>query len=470
MAALIAQRMRPSAEEWCIMFPDQPHLQAEERELVLAEAHELVGSGATCFMCALRDMLDRRAVAQWLDRRRPSGTSALGVACCPLHGWRLWELACAGESRADETSYRWHELAAQMVRSAVIHVAGAVEEVEARTRHGGWLPGWHERRPPGVLWERLSCGLCPLLPEDAAELTQLVERAYATQDADGRAELVRSLCPRDRLLSYPALRRWPELALPAHRTVTTWSGWWEMPERGASESSFVWRLIMPPVGTSIPDALCPACSIRAEHERLLLRDLRRGGQGARPDGASPDSQLNVADVALAALGDDICARHLALARQSQSDSRGEPLVEVAWRGEGAEVPAPRRWPVGTLRREPATQRCVLCAALHGWDLARMEGLRRAAGSAALSEEMTAALRSALARRAHGLCLGHWILATASAPQVVTQTLLEVEKRSIHALRAAMEHHVAALNGHGPRGVSHDDACAAGIAALAGYPT
>jgi hypothetical protein len=419
-------------------------------------------------VCALRDALDRHLAAEWLTSSA-SRSSTLGVVCCRRHGWRLWEVAADAQPDAPSGT-TLHAALRGRVRGALDHFAHALEHLQTRVRRGAQRDGRHdrltERRPRGILWDLPACSLCARLAEDDPVLLHLVERDLAPRASGERAQLVAMLCPRDRLLCFAVLRTWPEIALPSYRTPVGWNGWWEPAKFGTSESSMAMRLAEAPASRAIPDSACPACWVRAEHERILVRDLLAEAEDAQQSDATIAMGSRAATAPSQPVGDDVCARHVALLRPNSSDVSGSPIGSVDPTARQSELPVPARWPTGTLRRQPVPQRCVLCAAEYSWDLARLEGLRRAAGSAALGEQMTAALRAALAQRTHGLCLPHWMRVTASAPYKVTQTLLDLELRSVHAIGAQLRLHEVRA---GPGPGEHQDACAAAIAALAGYP-
>lgn len=440
-----------------------------------------------CAICLLRDALDRKRTMRWLFARQQvhHGTpDALGVACCPLHIWRLYELVATSaplRSSISTISPSWTRSVRDASSRADRQAHAVVADILARTvdsLHSDLLAlrerfsqtGLRDRLvrlrgdlPPGLLWLRPDCPICESgghsgysgysghavpaetyrtsgQPEqqvtlvydmgDARVYEQFAQLCAALSSAQRRVVAER-LCSHDRQLSYLSVRQFEEFPPPVRHhaagTLPTLPHRWIAPA-GMEDSSFVARLLR----DDVRDIECPACQVRAEHEAALIVEVRDAVAGDTQHGAvslrddsSGEPRVNV-EAAIGVL-DDVCPRHQALlfdVRNTPTPTVPAPVVLLASRGPGS-------------LRKSYDDACVVCTAVKGWDLARLEGLRRAAGGALLYEDVTRRLRQALAVRQHGLCLPHWQQATATAEREVTRTLLDLELRNVSALRAVI---------------------------------
>lgn len=173
----------------------------------------------------------------------------------------------------------------------------------------------------------------------------------------------------------------------------------------------------------------------------LLADLHSAGARFRRTGM-PVRIIRWRGNTLPGLLYDLCARHSALAHENSHHpilSGGDVDVGVAEDDSGYVLGTITTigWPTGTLRRASEGFTCPLCAAVTGWDLMRMEGLRRAASGNFLYDAIIAMLQLALVQRPHWLCLPHWRRATATAERQATLTLLDVQEVAVLSLRGTL---------------------------------
>jgi hypothetical protein len=119
---------------------------------------------------------------------------------------------------------------------------------------------------------------------------------------------------------------------------------------------------------------------------------------------------------------------------------------------------------------------VICTTLWGWNLLRMEGLRRAAGGILLDVGSAAQLAASLEAHHSLFCLPHWQQITGAALREITPTLLPTQQEGLLRLLAALQAHLKALDGQSQEAVAHietasdqRDPCLAALAALAGHP-
>lgn len=474
-----------------------------------ADADAVAAALPGCFVCWLRDAADRAATARWLAAARRSRHEVLAVLCCPLHAWRLWEVSRpdsqsdrrASAESTDDARERHPQLAGMLAPA----VGALARQLETVGEHFG-DPGWRGRlthllgdRPPALLWERPPCPLCASHQRQAAEADEdaLFRRfieIYVDLPPDDRQRVAAGMCPRDRRLCQPYTTAFAELApVPRRYAAGRLPEWWVPPMAGTEDRGFVTRLIEG--DPRLLDDTCPACFVRAEHERALLAEIHRMGTSARRAAATSASEHAAREdvpegnsgatgaVELEAIVEDLCPRHTALLRQGQgANVHGLAGVPAALAANLSSIPS--RWPAGTLRAVTHESVCVLCTTLWGWNLARMEGMRRAAGSAALSEAITARLTHALVRRRYLFCLPHLQQITAPAPREVTLALLPSQRRGLDQLLGMIQTHADQLhpkpkvhrNRAGTRPTSDGEGgqtepcwCGAAVAALAGEP-
>jgi hypothetical protein len=450
-----------------------------------------------CPVCRLRDGAGRAATARWLDSVRRHRQQTLAALCCPLHAWRIWELTWANshpapptdrsQSGAGDSAERHPNVA-----SLLVHASETLSrQLETAGEHFGDA-GWRGLithllgdMPPALLWERPPCPICSLNQEASESAEEALFRrfieGYTALAPGDRAHVAAALCPRDRRLCQPyaGASAFAELAPPPRQyAVGRLPEWWIAPAAGAEDRAFVTRLLES--DPRLPDAGCPACFVRAEHERALLADIHRMmTQGTAEKRAMRDTARD-SDPArgvreAGAIVEDLCARHTALLR-----------IGIGQATSGA-LGIPTQWPAGSLRPISHESGCVLCMTLWGWNLARMEGMRRAAGSAALYETITARLMSALAGHSYLFCLPHWQQITAPAPREVTLALLPAQRRGLSHLLYAIQPHASHLQPRHKRRGGKDETesmssgyndgepvgvcpCAAALAALAGMPS
>lgn len=467
---------------------------------------ELVGAALPgCLVCWLRDAADHTATARWLTAVRHSRHEELAALCCPLHAWRLWELAFPDPQPSEPPASDTGDYLYQHARMTgmLAHAVGALSrQLEAVGEHFGDT-GWRGRlthllgdRPPALLWERPRCPVCAsqlhTAEADESALFHHFIAIYVSLPPGDRARVAAQLCPRDRRLCQPYTTAFAELApAPRRYAAGRLPKWWAPPTAGNEDRAFATRLIEG--DPRLPDDACPACFVRAEHERALLAEIRRMGTSTQRAAASPVIEAaregepggnaeGARAAELEAIVEDLCPRHAALLRLGlATDMRGAGL------GAAPEVSpsyTPGQWPAGTLRPVTHESGCLLCMTLWGWNLARMEGMRRAAGSAALYEAITARLTSALAGRRYVFCLPHWQQITAPAPRVVTLTLLPAQRRGLDQLLGVIQTHADQLHPK-PKAYRHrvdtptasdgdgkptePCSCVAALAALAGEP-
>jgi hypothetical protein len=421
-----------------------------------------------CLVCRLRDATDRLATAQWLASAQQSQHELFGVLSCPLHAWRAWEVAHLAARPSTGAGEEHRDLAALLVRTLGV-LAAQVREVSDHLDDTGWrasLTALLGKKRRGLLWERPPCPLCAAVQQgqsDEAEVLRTFSACYAQFSPSDRQMVAMGLCPRDRRWCHPFIRDVAAfLPKPRYSMTGQMSQWWLVePAIGGADSAFVRRLLER--DPHIPDEECPACFVRVEHEHALLAELRRKrekGEGMLVAGA---------------LAEDLCSRHTALLHLSVETEEAPEGDSAAREGSGTRT-FPLCWPVGTLRPVSREGGCVICTTLWGWNLLRMEGLRRAAGGVFLDVGSAEQLGAALEAHHFLFCLPHWQQITAAALRDITPTLLPTQQQGLLKLLAAAQVHLKELDGQLPEAGAHiettiaqRDPCLAALAALAGYP-
>lgn len=119
----------------------------------------------SCLICRLRDAADRTLTVRWLAAFRGNRGEALGVACCPLHAWRLYELLTIGDgerypSAAASGGTQKNKSSRHMTVSrifALAHEALAADLAEVREQHerSGWRRGVARLRG---IYRQVCCG------------------------------------------------------------------------------------------------------------------------------------------------------------------------------------------------------------------------------------------------------------------------------------------------------------------------
>jgi hypothetical protein len=375
-----------------------------------------VRSDCGCALCRVRDALDLQATARWLATRRTRRGGLLGVACCPLHAWRL-RACCTAAADQDamdllqvrppesQETARWHVAAALTFERAL--ATGVRDATLLSRRLGmpdvlGLLVSLTGDLPPGLLSMEPRCPLCARSAQMRSRALEVFTDRCAAATPAQRQALAHSLCPSDRRLCAPLVEHFTEFEPPPSEPASRAEiRWWDVPGYGQRSRALVERLIYAP--EELPDGVCPACWVRAQQERALVAVLAR----------APATDLSATH--RIALGQEewefpepvawnmreFCSRHFMLVRAAAAgESPGSYGEATAVQGHAL----PLVWPTGTLRAAPEERTCQVCMALCGWDAIRLWGLQRASGSALLFEEVTLRLRAALEQRRFALCL------------------------------------------------------------------
>jgi hypothetical protein len=266
-------------------------------------------------------------------------------------------------------------------------LAAQVREVSNHFGDTGWRAYLTEllgKKPSAPLWERPPCSLSAAVQQGRSGETALLHTfgaRYAQLSLSNRQLVAARLCPRDRQWCQPFTRDVATfLPKPRYSVMGHPPQWWMVePETGGADSSFVRRLLES--DPRIPDGECPSCFVRAEHERTLLAELRR--KRARGEGM----------LEVEALVEAVCSRHTALLQFGTETEETSEGVTAAH--EGSTTVVPLRWPAGALRPVSRASGCLICTTLWGWNLLRMEGLRRAAGGILLDVDSAEQLAAAL---------------------------------------------------------------------------
>jgi hypothetical protein len=421
-----------------------------------------------CFVCRLRDAADCLATRAWLASAQQNQHELFGVLSCPLHAWRAWEVAHPAAQPSTGSGEGHRDLAALLVRTLSVLVA-QVREVSDHLGDTGWrasLITLLGKKRRVLLWDRPPCPLCAAVQQrqsDEADVLHTFSVRYAQFSPSDRQMVAAGLCPRDRRRCQPFIRDVAAfLPKPRYALMGQMSQWWLVePERGGADSAFVRRLLER--DPRIPDKECPLCFVRVEHEHALLAELcrkREKGEGLLEGGA---------------LVEDLCSRHTALLHLSV-ETEETPEGDSAARVGGGPLRVPLRWPAGMLRPVSRENGCLICTTLWGWNLLRMEGLRRAAGGVFLDVGSAAQLAAALEAHHFLFCLLHWQQITAAALREITPTLLPTQQQGLLKRLAASQTHLKELDGQLPETGTHietasaqRDPCLAALAALAGYP-
>jgi hypothetical protein len=422
-----------------------------------------------CLVCRLHDVADRLATEQWLASAQQNRHELFGTLFCSQHAWRAWEVAhLAAQPSTDDASER-HRGLAELLARTIGMLAAQVTEVSTHVGDTGWrasltaLLGKQRRAP---LWERPHCPLCAAVQQgqsDEDAVLHTFNAHYAQLSPSDRQLVAMGLCPRDRRQCQPFIHDVATLLpKPRYALMGQMPQWWLVePEIAKADAAFVRRLLEG--DPRIPAKECPACFARVEHEHALLAELRRKcerGEGMLEVGV---------------LVENLCSRHTALL-QSGAITEETPTGGTEAREDGGTQTAPLRWPAGTLRPVSREGDCLICTTLWGWNLLRMEGLRRAAGGIFLDVGSAAQLAASLEAHHSLFCLPHWRQITAAALREITPTLLPIQQQGLLKLLAASQAHLQALDGQSQEAVAHSeiasdprDPCLAALGALAGHP-
>lgn len=362
---------------------------------------EAVLAGA-CLDCARADARDLALTQRWLLTPNLRAHGALGVALCATHTWRAALIAVDAPGAPLHASSDLHVLLALYMKAldhllADVRLALARLERMRRSRVARWFPR-SGALMPGWLGAYPGCPLCARQASgDAGSLALAaldhLDHWAASLSAHQRTAIVAQQCGAHRTLASDA---------GAHRTQEragdTQTRWWLAPGAPTPDHALLLREQNEP---PFPDDLCPLCVARVEHARSLLAALSEAG--ATSDSVQRDDTPSTYDIHPAAL----CQRHTALLRASASHASHldvaelapeEPLTLIVW--------ALSPGMPGTLRASGGASACPACAIIDSWELARIEGLHRAAGGAALSEPITERLIGELERTHVRFCAPH----------------------------------------------------------------
>lgn len=422
----------------------------------------------TCLACRLRDAADRRETLQWLASAQQRRQETFGTLFCPLHAWRAWEVAHLVTQPSTSSAGEWHRCLAALLARPLSMLAAQLTEVGKRFSDTGWrgsLTALLGDKPPALLWDRPPCPVCAAFRRDQRDtaLLHTFDKLYTPLQLNDRQLVVAHLCLRDRQLCQFFIRDTAaRSSKPRHFEQRHWPQWWIAgPELGGEDRSFVMRLLEG--DQYIRDETCPACFVRAEHEYTLLAEVR------------PKSKKETMTSEMEGLVEDLCSRHAALVGLGTATEESQKQHTQAQRTRETSA-LPPRWPAGTLRSVSHERGCVICATLWGWELLRMEGLRRAAGSTALQTGITEQLAAVLKAHHYVFCLPHWQAVTVTAPREVTLTLLPTQQQGLAKLLTATRAHTDRLERTSPgtdvrveTGHHETDPCAAVLDVLAGYP-
>lgn len=358
-----------------------------------------------CPQCVLDQARDRADVARWLARRGLDAHDALGVVCCPAHTWRL-----ALDAEEPATVERLAALYAHALNHLLHDAKLALARLE-RTGAARWLqlpgaltPGWFSAQPPCPL-----CARAARTDEAHDPFAVALDEWMASQSAEARAEIARQACGAHRTEGDSATEA-ADAADAAH------ARWWLAPGARAQDVAFIRRLLRAHDEPRFPDDLCPLCAARVRHERALIAALAAGesfeavsltpAEGwaeAAPERSA--RRIERIDPAM------LCGRHTALLRapagSTPDESLGEQLGEQLGEASDALIAQALAGDApGALRAQTNERECPACAILHAWELARIEGLHRAAGGAPLSESTTARLIWELEHARYPFCAPH----------------------------------------------------------------
>jgi hypothetical protein len=421
-----------------------------------------------CLVCRLRAATDRLTTRQWLSTIRQNQYETLGPLFCPLHAWHAWEVAHPTSHSPTEVDGIWHHCLTPVLAQALGMLVTQMTEID----HHSGLNNWREvllalfgKKSSTVLWDRPLCPLCTEGQHEQDEEHALLlafKARYASLSLSARQQVVAHLCPQDRWLCLPFIRDVASLFFKPERSmIKPMPLWWMIDtEIKGPDHSFVNRLLenSPP----IPDEYCPACFVRMEQEHLLITEI---SQNSRKVKDIPGMDVLV---------EELCSRHTALLTMEKG---GElPTYEKTTKRDSDMLPlASSCWPDGSLRPTTRQRGCIICSVLWGWNLLRVEGMRRAAGSTLIQSGSSEQIAAALEAHHFLLCLPHWQAITATAPGEVVQTLLPVQLKGLTRLLETVlasrdTLHKNVSDASAPIGASAQlDPCLAVLAALAGYP-
>ncbi len=355
-----------------------------------ASAEALIAAvrAGSCPQCALDYAHDDMLASRWLVSRGPRAHDAPGVVLCPSHTWRVALTALRGQAAngTNETAglNDLSALYAHALEHLLSNVRLAMTRLERLERSSAarWFqrpralePGWFASRPD-----------CPLCAQTARASERdgagaALERWLAEQSPDTRATVEAQICGSHRVQRMDERTR-------AQAANAAQARWWLSPGAPSLDLAFIRRLLRERDEPPFTNELCPLCVARLEHERALIAALvtqPTGGETAASDNQSEDLGKATASVDVSML----CARHTALSRS--------PVQRAEVVGKAPEEPASliaealAHDTPGILRARTSDHDCPACAILHAWELARIEGLHRAAGGAPLSETVTARL-------------------------------------------------------------------------------
>jgi hypothetical protein len=424
---------------------------------VWEQAHSVDPRARACFVCQLRDMWDRQLTRHWLNTTHRVGThQLLAVTCCPTHAWRLYEVTQSlsphyvpeAPNKVGITSMGWtsalHGQVSGLFTRAAEVVAKEFGTAERRVHLANtrqelsWLL---ERRPAGLLGQTPPCALCPQMAGAESLLFELLGSVCDSWGLQERTAVADWLCPRDQRIGSAYLSRFSEFALTPHKNaVDPVAFWWNIPRANGEDKAFVERLLETDAANwARPDHVCPACWVRAEQEIDLLDLICHQSSADRLSGTADPAP---GDETASAMAHDLCPRHTTLLRRRLSSS-----IMIS--------PVQHLWESGELCLLPGAESCPACGYLKGWDLARMEGLRRAAGTVLGREATAERLRQVLEHRGDWFCLPHWQRATASAPLYVTATLLAGHLQHVRNLVRRMQQHQLELRSANAAGQSSE---------------
>ncbi len=422
-----------------------------------------------CLACQLRAAADCQATAQWLASAQQNRHEIPGVLFCPLHAWHAWEVAYLSPQPSTGSPDEWHAGLAALLARTLDVLAAQVREVSNHLGDTGWrsyLTALLGKKPSVPLWKRPPCSLCAANQQRQSDETAILPTfgaRYAQLSPGDRQLVAMELCPRDRRWCQPFIRDVAAfLPKPRYALTGQMPQWWLVePEIAKADSAFVRRLLEP--DPRIPDEHCPACFVRSEHEHALLAELRRKCESA---GGMPE---------MGALVEDLCSRHAALLQLDAGTQETAQGVRGARESSGTPM-IPLRWPAGTLRPVSRESGCLICTTLWGWDLLRMEGLRRAAGGIFLDVGSAEQLAATLDAHHYLFCLPHWQQITAAALREVTPTLLPTQQQGLLKRLTAAQAHLKELgeqsqetDAHFESAPDQMDPCLAALTVLAGFP-
>lgn len=391
-----------------------------------------VGVAPGCLWCALHAARDRERAARWLHTDAARGRDAIGVASCPLHTWRVYALV---ETAATTGNTQMLDAISALYLRALSVLRAQIHQEIAHVDGSGpmrWLWGAHA---PGLLHLRPSCALCDerahvMAEERAAVAAWLAQRLELEPGWLRRAAFAgachahapASAAPRAAPESHASSRS----RLQSPRDDRAAMSWWLGPGASAQGAALLWRLLGEARGGSegehdmrpLPDGLCPLCVARWEHESAALQALAEDEWSETFDRRA------------------LCPRHHAfmLAPEARTVRRVGAEVTLERLAE-----ALQQTPRGALRDDAADDACPVCVTLHGWELARIEGLHRACGGALLYEWVTERLIRRLTNAKYQFCLPHLrALLSAGERERVWETLGASVERGLETLHQRTE--------------------------------